>query len=272
MSRNVDEVVTELLKWNRNGFAADIDAAREFHIALEQEENDRLRSWEHCYTEFSKSRARSPLSDEDKDCLALHLAFYLASWGMYRGSSFLLQRDYKVHVKAVETILKYDSLFDVQLSSMNSEQEGDFVKTLWELRGELKRYYAGIRKGVREQWGKNIKHESVTDTLITKILMGTLGCVPAYDRFVVSALGEYTFDGHKLTKRFTKKSIEGVIRLVRQNRCEFEDLWRNLRRPIKGRGSKKYPQMKLVDFVLWTKGFLDERQNGAKKKRPCVNA
>ena len=49
------------------------------------------------------------------DYLSLHLAFYLASWGMYRGSSFLLQKDYKVLVPIVEEVLKpeYDCLFGV---------------------------------------------------------------------------------------------------------------------------------------------------------------
>jgi len=42
----------------------------------------------------------------DYDYLSLHHAFYLASWGMYRGSSFLLQKDYKVLTPIVEEILK----------------------------------------------------------------------------------------------------------------------------------------------------------------------
>jgi hypothetical protein len=41
-------------------------------------------SWEHCYR-FFNSRTRNVLLAE-KDSAALHLG-YLASWGMYRGSS-----------------------------------------------------------------------------------------------------------------------------------------------------------------------------------------
>jgi len=40
------------------------------------------------------------------DHLCLHLAFYLASWGMYRGSSKLLQKDYKVHATSVKELMK----------------------------------------------------------------------------------------------------------------------------------------------------------------------
>lgn len=56
---------------------------------------------------------------------------------MYRGSSFLLQKDYKVHIPVVK------------------EQE---------LKNQL------------------------SFTLITKILMGTLGCVPAYDRYFIAGI------------------------------------------------------------------------------------
>ena len=76
---------------------------------LETFENDtrndqygRYRSWEHCYYIFNRARNNNARNNETYiDYLSLHLAFYLASWGMYRGSSFLLQRDYKVHIGAV---------------------------------------------------------------------------------------------------------------------------------------------------------------------------
>ena len=44
---------------------------------------------------------RSKENDVNLDYLSLQLAFYLASWGMYRGSSFLIQKDYRVHIPVV---------------------------------------------------------------------------------------------------------------------------------------------------------------------------
>jgi hypothetical protein len=58
---------------------------------------DRLRSWDHCYKFFQGGF-------EDNELASLHLAFYLASWGMYRGSSFLLDKDYLVHLKAMMSL------------------------------------------------------------------------------------------------------------------------------------------------------------------------
>ena len=67
-----------------------IKAATEFYEELRQDQNGRYRSWEYCYSSFGEARTGTI----DVDYLSLQLAFYLASWGMYRGSSFLLQKDY----------------------------------------------------------------------------------------------------------------------------------------------------------------------------------
>ena len=59
-----------------------ISAAQTFYDDARANENGRSRSWEHCYRVFRDARTNpSP----DCDYLSLHLAFYLASWGMYRG-------------------------------------------------------------------------------------------------------------------------------------------------------------------------------------------
>ena len=67
-----------------------------------EDEHGRYLSWKHCYRAFGENRNKT--DDLTVDYLALHLAFYLASWGMYRGSSFLLQKDYKVHIPVVHIV------------------------------------------------------------------------------------------------------------------------------------------------------------------------
>src|SRR5215471_11577824 len=68
-------------------------------------EHHRYRSWEHCFGYFRKAKPDGVLASLDH--AALQLGFYLASWGMYRGSSFLLQHTYTVHKSVI-----------VQLASM----------------------------------------------------------------------------------------------------------------------------------------------------------
>ena len=84
-----------------------VQCIRNYYAETERDGHARYLSWQHCYQAFC--RYRDPDNQEAVDYLALHLAFYLASWGMYRGSSFLLQKDYKVHIPVVEMILKRPS-------------------------------------------------------------------------------------------------------------------------------------------------------------------
>jgi hypothetical protein len=69
---------------------------------LEADRHPRYRSWEHSFRYFQQVN-RSRLAERAEKA-AIHLGFYLASWGMYRGRSFLLQRDYTVHCGAIECL------------------------------------------------------------------------------------------------------------------------------------------------------------------------
>src|ERR1700719_3146846 len=66
------------------------------------EAHGRSRSWEHCFRYFHESNLQVLLADRHH--AALQLGFYLASWGMYRGSSFLLQHDYTIHLGVVTAL------------------------------------------------------------------------------------------------------------------------------------------------------------------------
>ena len=82
--------------------------------------------------------------------------------------------------------------------------------------------------------------------LITKILMGTLGCVPAYDRFFVDGIKK-----HKVTTG--EYSPESVLRLVdfyEAHNDHLEEARRGMRTE-----DLTYPQMKLLDMGFWQIGF-----------------
>ena len=223
-----------------------IDAAQTFYDDARANENGRSRSWEHCYRVFRDARTDpSP----DYDYLSLHLAFYLASWGMYRGSSFLLQKDYKALVPIVEEILKpeYDCLFGVACEGL---RESEVQDRLEKLRDYIADYFGPIRDEVA---GREVAF-SVSPVLVTKILMGTLGCVPAYDRFFQDGVATY-----KVTTR--EYSLESVRRLVDFYE-EHNDCLEEVRRGFEG-GGLVYPQMKLLDMGFWQVGFEENLKTGA---------
>lgn len=222
-------------------------AALKFYGDLQQDLHGRYRSWEHCYKVFYEARENRKNGEAlNYDNLSLHLAFYLASWGMYRGSSFLLQQDYKVHENAVKVILsaEYDSLQGITCSELKKDHA---QRLLWDLCEKLRNEYKNIRSKVVKQTRKEDETESdVSVILISKILMGTLGCVPAYDRFFVKGIKHLNVS----TGIFNRKSI---LRLSDFYESNFDELEKT-RRKLHFEGLD-YPQMKLLDMGFWQIGL-----------------
>ena len=215
-----------------------ISAAQTFYDDARRDENGRSRSWEHCYRVFRDAR-----TDPSPDCdyLSLHLAFYLASWGMYRGSSFLLQKDYKVLVPIVEKILKpeYDCLFGVACVGLRDPKVQERLK---ELCDDIAEHFWPIRNEVA---GREIA-SSVSPILVTKILMGTLGCVPAYDRFFQDGVATYKVT----TQEYSTNSVLKLVDFYEEHNDRLEEARRGMRV-----GDLIYPQMKLLDMGFWQVGF-----------------
>lgn len=215
-----------------------IDAAQTFYDDARANENGRSRSWEHCYRAFRDART-DPCPDYDN--LSLHLAFYLASWGMNRGSSFLLQKDYKVHTPIVEEILKpeYDCLFGLACADLRKPEVQTTLKTVYD---NIANYFDRIRKEVA---GHEVA-SPVSPILITKILMGTLGCVPAYDRFFVDGVKKHKV----MTQEYSRNSVLRLVDFYEEHDDRLEEARRGMRTE-----DLIYPQMKLLDMGFWQIGF-----------------
>ncbi len=224
-----------------------ISAAQTFYDDARANENGRSRSWEHCYRVFRDARTDpSP----DYDYLSLHLAFYLASWGMYRGSSFLLQKDYKVLVPIVEEILKpeYDCLFGVACTDLRNDDIRAQLKELYDYIADY--YFRPIRNEVA---GREVE-SSVSPVLVTKILMGALGCVPAYDRFFEEGARHLGLE----KKSYNEDSLLELADIYEEHNDRLEEARRGMRV-----GDLTYPQMKLLDMGFWQVGYDQETKESA---------
>lgn len=222
-----------------------------FYAKLVNHNNDRFRSFEHCYKFFQKIK-RDDSFNKNKELSMLHLGFYLASWGMYRGSSFLLQKDYKIYEPIIKIILKseYDDLWNIEtnISAKNIEL---FVEKSWKLHIDLLEELKKSRQEYHTYSDKTVKNE-ISSILTTKIIMGTLGCLPAYDRFFMSGITIYNKENeHKLIKTFSKNSIRKLFEFMVQNKEELKEIQKD----IKEKTNVKYPLMKLIDSYFWLIGF-----------------
>jgi hypothetical protein len=205
-------------------------------------EHHRYRSWEDCYGYFR--RARPAGLSKVRDDAALHLAFYLASWGMYRGSAFLLQYSHTVHRNAIDVLgeERFDALWKADFGANGSHQK--LVPKLFELTDAITDAY--------QPFAEAESSSAPTDTLVTKVVLGTFGCIPACDRLFKNGFKSRGFPYSRLNGEF----VERVLAFCQEH---LSELLREQTRIEQARGMR-YPLMKLVDMDFWQIGM--ENQSG----------
>lgn len=229
-----------------------LESVKHFHDIRNEDEYARYRSWEHCNKVFNKKHTEliekrkngSDLSEEDYDFLALHLSFYLASWGMYRGSSMLLSTDYKIHIPIVKELMKekYDNLWNITYKDLNNEKNNivGLIKEIKELYGDRPAIVQMIYKDKIVE-----KPPEISDILVTKILLGTLACMPAYDTYFKETIKKYK----RGISTPNAKSIEALAEFYADN----EEALNNLL--VEFENDVEYPQMKLLDMGFFQYGM-----------------
>jgi len=149
--------------------------------------NERYSSFDYCYNyfySFYKDNKISKLANQDNlQMSCLQIGFYLASWGMMRGSSFLLEKSVRNFSDLIIAISKMDSkLWEIDVSDYNSE---NIVILL------------DCKKKIINALGKG---NNPSDTLVTKIMLGVFSNVPAFDQYFRQSMSVYSFNRNSLFK------------------------------------------------------------------------
>lgn len=207
-----------------------------FHKLIKNDDKNGYNSWKHCYRAFGNI-------NQDVSVLALHLGFYLASWGMYRGSTAISTKDYTIHIGAVEIIKKFYFL----RCNENNEFKRDEIPVLLSLCKALRNHYYSFDYLVKDVPTKR----KPTDTLISKIIIGTLGCSPAFDRYFNSGAREKGFKFYKISE----KSFQQLYDF----RVKYELELLDLQIKLKDIDQIHYPLFKIVDNYFWHEGFQAEQ-------------
>ncbi|PJI55082.1 hypothetical protein CTI14_08155 [Methylobacterium radiotolerans] len=131
---------------------------------------ERAASFDYCYNHFQGFRERGAIlalaSGDELERSCLHLGFYLASWGMLRGSTELLQKSLRHFVPLLEVIAQTpEEDWAIDISGYTE----DAIDRLMTLEQDVRAAVSGARPA--------------TDTLSTKIMLGVFGNVPAFDSF-----------------------------------------------------------------------------------------
>ena len=182
-------------------------------------------------------------SQENLQLSCLQLAFYLASWGMLRGSTELLQKSSWIYVPVIQVISRSDLMFwDIDAhnySSTNINAILDFKLTI------ITAFKCAI------------KH--VTDTLVTKRMLGVFGNVPAFDTYFKKGFKEDFAIGS-----LNKQALEKVQCIYKTYKTIIEE------EPIytldfqTGEPTNiRYPRAKVIDII----GFMEGKGKSAFTKK-----
>lgn len=208
------------------------DPVLNVHRYLEgrQEPSARYSSWDHCYNyfraAFEENRHSTLASSEYLQMSCLHLGFYLASWGMYRGKAALLKQSSRGLADAVSVVADTSSdIWALDVESYSDESIEELLKLSERIREALP--------------------NGGTDTLVTKVMLGVFGNVPAFDRFFRAGFGSYSLGEVALKKirTYFDRHSEQIANITPMT-IDFNG----------AKTTRPYTQAKVIDMVFFVEG------------------
>jgi hypothetical protein len=197
--------------------------------------DDRYTSFDYCYNYFRTTKDLN--QDIEKSCLVL--GFYLASWGMFRGSSFLLQKSIKHFEPTIRHIATLDkSVWAIDADNYDENNIQTIIKTYKDIKFCL------------------INKDNSDLTLITKILLGVFGFIPAFDNYFCNSFRAIT-NGQCGFRKVNVKSLSFIKSFYESNKTTIDRLSTETFTTDFMSGQKttiNYPKAKIIDMYGFTTG------------------
>ncbi len=206
--------VNQIVEQHETDFLANI---RNFSTS----EISRSFAWIDCNNVFS-------LNSWETDNLAKELYRFLANWGMLH-DSFLLDYNWRI-LRDTVNILKEEQYRIIRNPEIETVEENISL-------------IVGLGKRIDSEISIFNDDKPVWNRLISKILLGAMGCTIAYDTNIVKFLRK-----HKeiASSSFSEKSLKSLCEFYK-NHFEFEEE----RKEIKKKHGINFPPMKILDMALW---------------------
>jgi hypothetical protein len=197
--------------------------------------DDRYTSFDYCYNYFRMTNDLT--QDIEKSCLVL--GFYLASWGMFRGSSFLLQKSVKHFESTILYIATLDkSVWDIDVDNYNEKNIDTII---------------GIYKDIKKLLILNGNSDL---TLITKILLGVFGFIPAFDNYFGNSF-RAIYGGQCGFRKVNVNSLTSIKSFYESNKATIDRLSMETFTTNFMTGQKttiNYSKAKIIDMYGFTAG------------------
>ena len=198
----------------------------------------RYASFDYCFNYFQGFGDKKELVHKNNiQNSCLHLGFYLASWGMYRGSTFLLQKSVKIFESLIEYIASDEcDVWDIDVDKYTDKNINKLIE---------------CGKKIEEKLDVH-ETKKATDTLITKIMLGVFGNVPAFDGYFRSGSNLGTFNKHSLKEISSfydkyKKIISDEATRIKT--FEFHEDEAN---------DRSYTKAKIIDMIFFIEGYKND--------------
>ncbi len=206
--------------------------------------NSREKAYEDCRIAYIKA-CEGKCEKED---LAKAIHYFLLSWGMGRNCK-ILNTYYPAFLCLADELIsegkKDGNLKKGVLCKEKVMKLGESVKNA--LKEEIVPIFESNQDVEGESAERGLKivensFGSISDVFASKILLGTTGCIIAYDDHVTKRL-KY--------KTFNDKSVEDVMRIISENKEELEHFCGEINNLV-GR-ENVYTPMRALDICLWSK-------------------
>jgi hypothetical protein len=158
---------------------------------------------------------------------------------MYRGSGFLLQHAYTVHREVIDELVapRFSALWEQEFGA--SDNDLKLVPIILEVIDAV--------RGAYRPFAPPAESRQASNTLVTKVILGTFGCLPACDRYFINGFKTAGFRYSSPNTKF----IEQVLHFCIDNLPELREEQGRIERI----GGIRYPLMKLADMYFWQIGF-----------------
>jgi hypothetical protein len=218
--------------WNPpkfDAFTATVESFMKKRLA-----DHRFASFDYCYNHFHPDNKRK--NDPEKSCLALFS--YLGSWGMLRMSGTLGQEK---SIKSLEPTIQYiyqckRSCWEIDVDNYATNSE-----TILDLAEKIRHSLVG--------------DNDITVTLLTKVLFGVFGFIPALDSLFQKTMHlnkQYFGVKSKLFKQRFSDVLGRVSKIYEINRTKINEVYEKKEYKTlvfnDGEVPKRYTKAKIIDM------------------------
>jgi hypothetical protein len=170
---------------------------------------------------------------------------------MLRGSSFLLDKS----AKHYQPLIDYVSGLDRQVWDIDAHTLRENIPTVLDI-------YRNVQK-------LTISGKSSHVTLVTKIMLGVFGFIPAFDQYFCNTFREI-FGPLNGFRSVNKKSLGAICDFYEGNRDVIDGISAELFTKDFATGlssTHHYPKTKIIDMYGFTRGIRDTKASQTRVKR-----